>query len=222
MLLEVCIDTVASAVEAEAGGAHRLEICGDLSIGGITPSEDLLKEVKTKTALPLMMMIRPRGGDFVYADQELDQMTKSIELGKKYDVQGFVFGCLTNKGDLDVSGCRKLLGHTEGYETTFHRAYDETEETAAIINSIVELGFDRLLTSGLKPSALEGATHIKKLVEQLGDKIKILPGSGVTSKNAKQIISSTGASEIHGSCKGPDGHTHRSEVAAVLANISGI
>jgi len=118
MLLEVCIDTLEAAMAAEQGGAHRLEVCGDLSIGGVTPSQELLKSVKKHTSLPIMMMIRPRGGNFVYSDDEAAVMMKSIRLGKELGVNGFVFGMLQPENDLNVDLTVEMHKLCQGYETT--------------------------------------------------------------------------------------------------------
>jgi len=220
MLLEVCIDTLEAAMAAEQGGAHRLEVCGDLSIGGVTPSQELLKSVKKHTSLPIMMMIRPRGGNFVYSDDEAAVMMKSIRLGKELGVNGFVFGMLQPENDLNVDLTVEMHKLCQGYETTYHRAFDECSTPIKALGQLIDMGFTRILTSGQQSTAIAGKTLIKKLVDFAGDQLTILPGSGVTSKNAKEIIDFTGAKEIHGSCKGLLSKTDASEVAKVLEMLT--
>jgi len=216
MLLEVCVDTLEAAIAAEQGGAHRLEVCGNLNKGGTTPSEKLIQEVKKYTELPIMMMIRPKGGNFVYTKDEILEMKKSINLGKKYGVQGFVFGMLKDDNSIDISQTKEINALCEGYEATFHRAFDECNNPIKALERLMEIGINRILTSGQKPTAEKGKYLIRQLVTLAGNKLIILPGSGVNSSNAKQIVDFTDAIEIHGSCKGPSGKTDAAEVAKIL------
>ncbi|KAL7990707.1 hypothetical protein Chor_014137 [Crotalus horridus] len=182
-LMEVCVDSVESAINAERGGAGRLELCGNLMEGGITPSIGLLQVVKQCTRIPIFVMIRPRGGDFLYSDREIEVMKADIQLAKQYGADGLVFGTLTEDGYVDTELCTALLAASRPLPVTFHR------------------GFERVLTSGCDSSALEGLPLIKRLIEQAKDRIIIVPGGGITERNLQRILEGSGASEFHCSAR---------------------
>ncbi|ETE66835.1 Copper homeostasis protein cutC-like protein [Ophiophagus hannah] len=182
-LMEVCVDSVESAINAERGGAGRLELCANLMEGGTTPSIGLLQVVKQCTRIPIFVMIRPRGGDFLYSDRETEVMKADIQLVKQYGADGLVFGALTEDGYVDTELCTALLAASRPLPVTFHR------------------GFERVLTSGCDSSALEGLPLIKRLIEQAKGRIIIVPGGGITERNLQRILEGSGASEFHCSAR---------------------
>jgi len=200
-MLEVCIDSLESAIAAEQGGAHRLEVCANLSVGGLTPAYTLLTEIRDRSSIPIMMMVRPRPGDFCYQEAELDGMIKSIQQAKEMDLYGVVFGTLLPTGHLDRVAVSKLMEHCDGLAVTFHRAYDVCTDTNAALDFLLEQGVSRLLTSGKEATAYEGRQHIADLVKAYGSQISIMAGSGLTSDNVLPIVQSTMVREVHGSCK---------------------
>lgn len=198
IVFEVCIDSVEGALAAARGGADRLELCSALSEGGITPSHGLVQRVRDTTSLPVMMMIRCRGGSFHYDRPELETMLADIEHGIRIGVTGFVFGALRTDATVDADSCRAILSVAGDYPVTFHRAFDEPGVDAGnALREIEQLGFRRLLTSGQFPSAVEGMAKISDFVTQVGELV-IMPGAGVRPENAGHIIESTQAIEIHG------------------------
>lgn len=200
---EVCIDSVAGALAAKQGGGDRLELCGDLSVGGVTPDFELVREVLAATDLPIMMMIRPRGGSFIYTPDEIKQMLAEIDAAKKLGVTGVVFGCLTAENKIDVALTQQLIDRARPLSVTIHRAFDEVTDPMQALTDVRNLGADRILTSGLAPTAAEGTDVLKRLIEKAGNVI-IMPGAGVRPENARQILAETGATEIHGTASEPD------------------
>ncbi|XP_023182738.1 copper homeostasis protein cutC homolog isoform X2 [Xiphophorus maculatus] len=166
ILLEVCVDSVESAVNAERGGAGRLELCSSLIEGGLTPSLGLLQVVKQYIKIPIYVMIRPRGGDFLYSDQEVEVMKKDIELMKTQGADGVVVGALTETGGVDAGLCMELIAAARPLPVTFHRAFDMAYDPAVALETLISLGFERVLTSGCDSSALEGLPVIKRLIDQ--------------------------------------------------------
>ena len=196
--LEVCIDSVEGALTATRGGADRLELCSALSEGGITPSYGLVEGVRAATNLPVMMMIRCRGGSFVYSQLELDVMLKDIEMAKSLGVQGVVFGVLTEQNEIDHDSNSYLVQAARPLEVTFHRAFDEPGvDSQSALRALRELGVDRLLSSGQRPSAAEGVELLADLVSSQ-PALAVMPGAGVRPENAAKIIQATNAREIHG------------------------
>ncbi|CAI5654082.1 unnamed protein product [Oreochromis niloticus] len=192
-LMEVCVDSVESAVNAERGGAGRLELCSSLLEGGLTPSLGLLHVVKQYVKIPIYVMIRPRGGDFLYSDLEVEVMRKDIELMKSQGADGLVLGALTEDGRVDAELCMELLAAARPLPVTFHRA--------VALEALISLGFERVLTSGCDSSALEGLPLIKRLVDQAKGRIIIMPGGGITERNLQRILEGSGAQEFHCSAR---------------------
>ncbi|CAH2322281.1 copper homeostasis cutC homolog isoform X1 [Pelobates cultripes] len=176
-LMEVCVDSVESAVNAERGGAGRIELCGSLLEGGITPSMGLLQVVKQYVQIPVFVMIRPRGGDFLYSDREAEVMKADIRLAKMHNADGLVFGALTEDGRIDAELCMDLLALSRPLPVTFHRAFDMVYDPMLAMETLISLGFERVLTSGCDSSALEGLPLIKRLVEQAKGRILVMPGN---------------------------------------------
>lgn len=198
-LLEVCIDSVAGAQAAEQGGADRLELCANLLEGGTTPSTGMIRSVLAATSLPVMVMIRPRGGHFTFDAQEQQVMYREAEAVLREGVAGIVIGALRTDGSVDDAYCRRLLELRGQCSVTFHRAFDQVADPFAALETLVSLGVDRILTSGLAPTALEGISLLRELHDCARGRISIMPGCGVRSNNAAEILRETGAREIHAS-----------------------
>ncbi len=183
---------------AQNGGADRLEVCGALTSGGTTPSYGLVEQCVEMLDLPVMMMIRPHDGGFVYQSSDIETMLKDIRVAKSIGVRGVVFGVLTSNREIDQSNCRRLMDATESLETTFHRAFDLVPNPLNALHKIKTLGFDRVLTSGQQTTARDGIQLIRQMTETI-DSLAILAGAGITAANAKEVIAETGVREIHAS-----------------------
>jgi hypothetical protein len=197
---------------AVAGGAKRIELCSALSVGGLTPSLGLLREVRTLyPELRIHVLIRPREGDFVYSEEELRVMERDIEAVLPY-ADSIVSGAMTSAGDVDEVATRRLLERSQGVDFTFHRAFDQSQSPLDSLETIRALGCTRILTSGTKDTAEAGIPIIRQLVEHAAGAIMILPGGGVTASNIKRILTETGAREVHGSASLhlPDGRQETS------------
>uniref|UniRef100_A0A674HVG5 Copper homeostasis protein cutC homolog n=1 Tax=Terrapene triunguis TaxID=2587831 RepID=A0A674HVG5_9SAUR len=195
-LMEVCVDSVESAVNAERGGAGRIELCAGLMEGGTTPSMGLLQVVKQCVRVPVFVMIRPRGGDFLYSDRELEVMKADTRLAKLHGADGLVFGALTEDGRIDTELCTALLAALFGLA-----AFDMVHDPLVALETLVSLGFERVLTSGCDSSALEGLPLIKRLTEQAKGRIVVVPGGGITERNLQRILEGSGAPEFHCSAR---------------------
>nr|XP_033799217.1 copper homeostasis protein cutC homolog isoform X2 [Geotrypetes seraphini]XP_033799220.1 copper homeostasis protein cutC homolog isoform X2 [Geotrypetes seraphini] len=202
-LMEVCVDSVESAVNAERGGAGRIELCSSLLEGGITPSMGVLQVVKQYIQIPVFVMIRPRGGDFLYSDREVEVMKADIRLAKIHGADGLVFGALTEDGRIDAELCMELLAVSRPLPVTFHRAFDMVHDPLVAIETLISLGFERVLTSGCDSSALEGLQLIKRIVEQAKGRIIVMPGGGITERNLQRILEGSGVQEFHCSARSP-------------------
>ena len=198
VLLEICIDSIASATAAKAGGADRLEVCSALAIEGTTPSFGLVEQCVNDLQMPSMMMIRPHDGGFVYDKDHVVTMLKNIKVARSIGVQGIVFGALTHQRELDRETCQRLIDAAGPLETTFHRAFDVVPDPLAVLDQLESLGINRVLTSGQQATALAGAPLIRKLTDQ-ATSIKVVAGVGVDSENALQLVAQTGVQEIHAS-----------------------
>ncbi|CAL8283940.1 unnamed protein product [Arctogadus glacialis] len=186
-LMEVCVDSVESAVNAERGGAARLELCSSLLEGGLTPSVGLLQVVKQNVKVPIYVMIRPRGGDFLYSEQEVEVMRRDIQLMKSNGADGLVLGVLTEDGRVDAELCMELLVLSRPLPVTFHRAFDMVQDPAAALETLVSLGFQRLLTSGCDCSALEGLPVLRRLVQQASGSTGMEVGTLVLRRLVQQV-----------------------------------
>ena len=199
--MEICVDSVASAQNAEAGGASRVELCANLVEGGTTPSCGLLKVVKLRAQVPIFVMVRPRGGDFAYTEDEFRVMEEDVRALKECGADGFVFGILTPSGAVDVDRCSQLLGLCRPLPVTFHRAFDMVKDPFESLEDIVRIKFDRILTSGRSSTALGGMQLISQLVEKAAGRIVIVPGGGISEGNLETILRGTGAKEFHCSAR---------------------
>lgn len=199
---EVCANSVESCVEAQRGGADRVELCAGIPEGGTTPSYgDIVMARKLLITTKLHVIIRPRGGDFLYSDLEREIMLEDVRMARRLGVDGVVFGVLTSDGDIDMDFMRQLMAESEGMSVTFHRAFDVCRNPFVALEQIIELGCDRILTSGQMPKAEDGVDLLKQLVEKAGDRIIIMPGCGVNAGNIAKIAQITGAKEFHFSAR---------------------
>lgn len=200
--MEVCIDSIESARNAEVGGASRVELCANLVEGGTTPTVGMLRVVKTRAgSVPVFVMIRPRGGDFVYSEDEFLVMKEDVKEMKANRADGFVFGILTPEGEIDKERCKELAELCKPLPMTFHRAFDMVRDPHAALETLVSLGFRRVLTSGQDSTALEGLPLIQELVEQAKGRITVVPGGGITPRNLERILTGSGATEFHCSAR---------------------
>ncbi|MBY5959246.1 copper homeostasis protein CutC [Membranicola marinus] len=197
MIIEIAANSYESAQIASRAGADRIELCSNLELGGTTPSPGQLLCVKNNLDIPVHVLIRPRGGDFIYTSLELEEIIESIRFCRSIGIEGVVFGFLTPAGEVDVATTKKILSHAEGMDITFHRAFDMVTHQDKALETIISLGFDRILTSGGKQSTPEGIKQIAKLIEQADGRITIMPGGGITENNINDVIHFTGASEFH-------------------------
>jgi len=195
--IEVCADSVASAVAAERGGASRIELCSSLIEGGVTPSAGLIEVTRSAVSLPLHVMIRPRAGDFVYDEPEIKTMQRDIAVAKTLGANGVVLGILDAHGNVDTERTRELIDYARPLSVTFHRAFDMTADLFRALENICSTGADRILTSGGEQTSLEGCDTIAQLVQRSAERIVIMPGSGIKPENARVLVSLTGAKEIH-------------------------
>jgi copper homeostasis protein len=197
ILIEICVDSVASARAAERGGAQRLELCSDLLEGGITPSLGLLEAVRAGISIPLHTIIRPRAGDFCYSVEEFEVMRRDIALAKSAGADGVVLGVLDLSGRVDISRTRQLIELARPMSVTFHRAFDVSADLHQSLEDVCAAGADRILTSGGEQDAMTGIDMIAKLVQSSRARISIMAGSGITAKTVPQILERTGVREIH-------------------------
>ena len=200
-ILEICAGSVESAIAARNGGAQRIELCAALEVGGVTPSAGLIAEARKIEGVVLNVIIRPRGGDFLYNGYEAACMEQDIRTCKQLGVDGVVIGALTADGDIDTTLCKRLIAAADGMGVTFHRAFDMCRDPQKALEELISLGCDRVLTSGLAATAQAGIPLLKGLVEQAAGRIIIMPGCGVNSSNAAAILQATGANEIHASAR---------------------
>jgi copper homeostasis protein len=203
VLVEICVDSVASAIAAERGGASRLELCSSLSEGGVTPSAGLIEITRAAVSLPLHVIIRPRAGDFCYDQHEFQAMQRDIVLAKELGVNGVVFGILDAEANVEVVRTRQLVEVARPLSITFHRAFDVAADLSRALEDVCATGTDRLLTSGGQPTALLGRKAIAQLMKQNRGRIVIMPGSGIKPDNAQSFVSATGVREIHASLRTP-------------------
>jgi len=199
MIKEACVETFEEAVLAEKRGANRIELCPDLADDGLTPSSELMEKTCSALKIPVMVMIRPRAGNFVYSEEEIDQMKNEIGLAKKAGAAGVVFGLLTKENQIDGKNTKLLAEYAHPLPVTFHKAIDILEDPAEGAEILCKIpGIKRILTSGGKPTAMEGKDSIVKMMETAKDKITILVAGKVLDSNVEEIQKLTGAEEFHG------------------------
>ncbi len=197
MIYEICVDSVAGVRAAKASGAHRVELCANLLEGGTTPSRGMIRAARKIAGLGLQVIIRPRGGDFLYDDDEFEIMAGDIETAKTEGADGVVIGLLTAEGEVDEARTKALIARARPLSVTFHRAFDMTRDPFAALETLIRLGVDRILTSGQEATVLEGLPLITELVRRAGERIIIMPGGGITARNAARIKAAVTLKEMH-------------------------
>jgi copper homeostasis protein len=195
--LEISVESVEAAMAAERGGADRIELCEDLSDGGVTPREELLRGLRSRLRIPIFSLIRPRAGDFVYSGAEFSEMRRAIADAKESGMDGVVLGILTKDRRVDAARTRELVEFARPLPVTYHRAFDESADLRQALEDIIETGAKRILTSGGAKGALEGAAVLAELVEAAGERIVILPGAGISAANIAEVARRARAREFH-------------------------
>jgi len=196
-ILEICTNSVESCVEAQRGGAARVELCAGMPEGGTTPSYGTIVAARKNITIDLYVIIRPRGGDFLYSEQEIQIMLDDINAAKQCGANGIVIGCLTTNGEVDIKTCQRLIEAAKPLSITFHRAFDMCQNPEKALEDIISLGCQRLLTSGQCDKAENGISLLQKLVTQARDRIIIMPGSSINPQNIVKIAHETSAKEFH-------------------------
>lgn len=202
-IIEICCGSYYDALQAYRGGAKRIELNSGLHLGGLTPSVGSLKLTKKNTDLKVICMIRTRGAGFHYLPEDFETMKEDCRLLMQNGADGIAFGCLDADGNIDINQTQQILSIIKEYhgEAVFHRAFDCVSDPYHSIETLIDLGIDRVLTSGLKAKAMDGIELIKDLQEKYGDRIQILAGSGMNAGNAKEMMDKTGIYQVHSSCK---------------------
>jgi Uncharacterized protein involved in copper resistance len=203
MVFEICANSLESCLAAQQGGAQRVELCAGISEGGTTPSLGEIVITRNLLDIKLHVIIRPRGGDFLYSQDEKEIMLADIVMARKARVDGLVFGCLNKDGEIDIEFTKELIDTAEGLPITFHRAFDQCRDPFKALEQLIELGCNRILTSGQQPTAEQGIPLLKKLIKQANNRIIIIPGSGINENNIRLIAEETGAKELHFSAREP-------------------
>ncbi len=201
MLLEIAVFNISSAIQAANAGANRLELCENPLEGGTTPSYGTLKTVRERINIPVFPIIRPRGGDFFYNEEEFEVLKKDVALCKELGFPGLVTGILKKDGTVDIERTKELVEIAAPLEVTFHRAFDRTKDPFQALEDVIATGCKRILTSGQVPNVGNATSLIKQLIEEAGERIIILQGSGVRSSNLQQLIDETGGVEYHSSAR---------------------
>jgi copper homeostasis protein len=197
LIVEACVDSVESALAAERGGANRVELCDALFDGGTTPSAGMIAACKERVSIPVFVIIRPRGGGFVYSDPELDVMRRDIVAARTLGVDGVVIGALRPDGTVHEEHTRVLVEAAEETPVTFHRAFDFTPDLGRALEALVSCGVARVLSSGGAPTAREGAERLGSLVRQAGNRIVIMAGGGVREEYVRELVAASGVREVH-------------------------
>lgn len=202
-IAEICCGSLEDALIAQKAGADRIELNNAMYLGGLTPSIGTIKLVAEKCHIPIIVMVRPRPGGFYYNNYELNTILSDIEAMMDYDIQGVAFGCLDENGNIDWDKNKMIIDiiHKYNKEAVFHRAFDCVKEPYSAMEILIDLGVNRVLTSGLKPRAIEGVDLLTELQYRYGDKIEVLAGSGVNASNCSYLINETGIIQYHSSCK---------------------
>lgn len=203
--LECCSTSLQEARDAERLGARRIELCENLPVGGVTPGAELLREVVEGVGIPVNVLVRPRGGDFVFSEGEIREMEESIEICRELGANGVVIGALLEDGRTDMPAMQRLMAAARGkngqraLQTTFHRAIDVCADPFQTLRDAIELGCDRVLTSGHEPNAFDGRFRLARMVDDAAGRIIVMPGCGVRPSNLEAIAEETGAEEFHAS-----------------------
>jgi copper homeostasis protein len=198
VLVEAAVDTFSGARAAQSEGVHRIELCGPLHDGGTTPSAGLIARCSERLLVSVHVLIRPRAGDFVYSDDEIEIMAKDIAVAKEFGADGVVIGALTADGDVDAGRMAELIAIASPMRVGFHRAFDQARDQDDALELLVSLQVDHILTSGGAKTALQGAERIRQLVDRAGDRIGVIAGGSVTAANVAELVAKTGVASVHG------------------------
>lgn len=212
VLLEVCVETPEGLIEAVAGGADRIELCSALDLGGLTPSPGLMADA-AKMPIPIYAMIRPRAGNFIYGADSERAILGDIDAVRAHGLAGVVLGANHPDGRLDVVLIRRMVAHAEGLGVTLHRAFDLVPDPFEALEQAIDLGVERILTSGLEKTALEGRELLRMLVERAAGRVSIMAGSGIGPTSVERIVTGTGVREVHGSCRAAVGEASPRSIA---------
>jgi len=215
ILVEAAVESLDDALAAVTGGADRLELCADLDAGGTTPARALISAVRTRVQIPVLVMVRPRAGDFAYSRAERDRMRDDVAHALDLDVAGLVLGALGPASRIDAAAMRELLAVARGIPVTFHRAIDETPDLLASIDTLASLGVARVLSSGGAASALEGAEVLREMVERAPASLNIVAGGGVRAWNVASVVQRSGVREVHARCGG-----YAARIAAIAQSVA--
>jgi copper homeostasis protein len=227
ILLELSVETAEAAVAAERGGAQRIELCAQLRLGGLTPSEEVMRLARKSVTVPIFAMIRPRAGDFTYSLEELAQMRRDIAVAQRIGIEGIVLGIVTRERCVDAERTRELVMAAHPLPVTFHRAFDDVADLDSALDDVIETGAARILTSGGAANAPAGIENLARLVDAAGERVTIIPGGGINASNVLQIARKSGARELHsglGSVLGygqEDYALFESEVRKVAEQLAG-
>jgi copper homeostasis protein len=204
VVVEICVESVDGALAAERGGAHRIELCSNLAVGGVTPGPELMRQVRERISLPIHVMIRPRAGSFCYSSCEFEIMQEQVAKARDLGMDGIVLGLLASDASVDVERTRKLVALAHPLPVTFHRAFDDSADLPQALEEVVRTGAKRILTSGgRRDGASKALSTLASLIERAGERIAIMPGGGVNERNVARIIQQTHAREIHASLGAP-------------------
>ena len=197
MIVESCVDSIDAALASAAGGAHRLELCANLDVGGTTPDPELVAAVVAAVRIPVVAMVRPRGGDFVYDTDALSAMARDVTRMRAAGAHGIVTGVLTNAGTINAPLMHVLVRMAGPLPVTCHRAFDEVRDLDAALDALIGLGVSRVLTSGGAPTAADGAPALARLVRRTAGRIAVLAGGTVRASNVRALVEATGVTEVH-------------------------
>jgi copper homeostasis protein len=207
--LEISVESIEAGMAAERGGASRIEFCSKARVGGTTPSEELLRTVRKRVSLPIFSMVRPRGGDFFYSEVEFEVMRRDVDAAKEIGMDGVVLGLLDADGQIDFERTKQLVERARPLPVTFHRAFDECLDLRRSLEDVIKTGAVRVLTSGGKRTAPEALDVLGDLVRIAGERIAVMPGSGLHAENIREVVAKTGAREFHAG------------LSSVLADVAG-
>jgi copper homeostasis protein len=205
VIVEAAVESLDDALAAVAGGADRLELCANLDVGGTTPEAALIAAVRERVEVPVLVMIRPRGGDFVYTEGELSRMYEDVAMARALGAAGVVLGVLDTFARLDLERTAALIEVAEELPVTFHRAIDQVPRRVVSIDALAALGVARVLSSGGAETASEGMDELRAMVERADDRLTVVAGGGVRAHNAREIVERTGVTELHARCSGDSG-----------------
>jgi copper homeostasis protein len=215
VLIEACVESVDESLAAQSGGADRLELCSNMDVGGTTPSDELFVAVRAKVALPIAMMVRPRGGVFVFSRDDLASMRDDVDRARELGADVIVSGVLDRAGVVDAKHTRELVTRAGDTPVTFHKAFDEIDDQLMALDVLIDCGVARVLTSGGQAAAIDGADQLARLVDHAAGRIVVMAGGKVRAANARALVTRSRVQEIHARC---NTDSHRiSDIVTALA-----